>query len=47
MGKPVNETSSLNNSVAFGPEFITPPPVYKIGFLDFFINSTACSISLF
>ena len=32
--------------MALGPEFITPPPVYKIGFEDFLNNSTAASIFL-
>ena len=45
MGKPVKETISLSNLLASGPELITPPPVYKIGFDDFFISSIASSIS--
>ena len=40
------KVSSLSKLVALGPELITPPPVYKIGFDDFFIYSIALSISL-
>jgi len=47
IGNPVNETNSLSNLVAFGPELITPPPVYKIGFEDFLISSITESTSNF
>ena len=32
-GKPVRSASSVSSCEAAGPELITPPPAYKIGFL--------------
>ena len=46
IGKPVSDTISRSKRVACGPELITPPPVYKIGFEDFFISPIAVSIFL-
>ena len=44
MGNPVNLTNSLNASLALGPEFITPPPLYMIGFFVLLNKSISFSI---
>ena len=39
-------TNLFNNFEAFGPELITPPPVYRIGLFDLWINSITLPTAL-
>ena len=45
IGNPISLTNSLNESLALGPELITPPPVYITGFLALEIKFKSSSIS--